>query len=70
MPSDGMAGDARRGPRTGASLNVRIGYKASAEQFAPRELLEFSIEAESRGLDIVAVSDHFQPWRHHGGHAP
>jgi coenzyme F420-dependent glucose-6-phosphate dehydrogenase len=51
-------------------MSVRIGYKASAEQFAPRELLEFSIEAESRGLDIVAVSDHFQPWRHHGGHAP
>jgi coenzyme F420-dependent glucose-6-phosphate dehydrogenase len=51
-------------------MGVRIGYKASAEQFAPRELLEFSVEAESRGLDIVAVSDHFQPWRHHGGHAP
>jgi len=51
-------------------MTVRIGYKASAEQFAPRELLEFSVEAESRGLDIVAVSDHFQPWRHHGGHAP
>jgi coenzyme F420-dependent glucose-6-phosphate dehydrogenase len=51
-------------------MGVRIGYKASAEQFGPRELLEFSTEAESRGLDIVAVSDHFQPWRHHGGHAP
>jgi coenzyme F420-dependent glucose-6-phosphate dehydrogenase len=51
-------------------MTVRIGYKASAEQFAPRELLEFSVEAESRGFDIVAVSDHFQPWRHHGGHAP
>ncbi len=51
-------------------MSVRIGYKASAEQFAPRELLEFSVEAESRGLDIVAVSDHFQPWRHNGGHAP
>lgn len=49
---------------------VRIGYKASAEQFGPRELLEFSVEAERRGLDVVAVSDHFQPWRHHGGHAP
>jgi coenzyme F420-dependent glucose-6-phosphate dehydrogenase len=49
---------------------TRIGYKASAEQFAPRELLEFSAEAEDRGLDLVAVSDHFQPWRHHGGHAP
>jgi coenzyme F420-dependent glucose-6-phosphate dehydrogenase len=51
-------------------MTIRIGYKASAEQFGPRELLEFSVEAERRGLDIVAVSDHFQPWRHHGGHAP
>ena len=51
-------------------MSVRIGYKASAEQFAPRELLEFSVQAERHGLDIVTVSDHFQPWRHHGGHAP
>jgi coenzyme F420-dependent glucose-6-phosphate dehydrogenase len=49
---------------------VRIGYKASAEQFGPRPLLDFSIQAEKVGLEIVAVSDHFQPWRHHGGHAP
>ncbi|AFR50040.1 Coenzyme F420-dependent N5,N10-methylene tetrahydromethanopterin reductase-related flavin- dependent oxidoreductase [Gordonia sp. KTR9] len=21
-------------------------------------------------MDSVAVSDHFQPWRHNGGHAP
>ncbi len=21
-------------------------------------------------MELVAVSDHFQPWRHHGGHAP
>ena len=33
-------------------------------------MLDFSVEAESKGLDIVAISDHFQPWRHHGGHAP
>lgn len=51
-------------------MSVRIGYKASAEQFAPRELLDFSREAEVCGFDIVAVSDHFQPWRHTGGHAP
>jgi coenzyme F420-dependent glucose-6-phosphate dehydrogenase len=51
-------------------MAIRIGYKASAEQFGPRELLDFSIEAEKTGLDIVAVSDHFQPWRHKGGHAP
>jgi coenzyme F420-dependent glucose-6-phosphate dehydrogenase len=51
-------------------MSIRIGYKASAEQFGPRELLEFSREAERLGLDVVSVSDHFQPWRHHGGHAP
>jgi coenzyme F420-dependent glucose-6-phosphate dehydrogenase len=51
-------------------MAVRIGYKASAEQFAPRELLEFSTRAERDGYEIVAISDHFQPWRHHGGHSP
>jgi len=49
---------------------VRIGYKASAEQFGPVELLEFSRHAERVGLEIVAISDHFQPWRHRGGHGP
>jgi coenzyme F420-dependent glucose-6-phosphate dehydrogenase len=49
---------------------TRFGYKASAEQFGPREVLDFSVLAEQLGLEIVAVSDHFQPWRHHGGHAP
>ena len=51
-------------------MSVRIGYKASAEQFAPRELLDFSTRAEGLGLEIISVSDHFQPWRHNGGHAP
>jgi coenzyme F420-dependent glucose-6-phosphate dehydrogenase len=49
---------------------IKLGYKASAEQFAPRELLEFAQRAEEVGLDSVAVSDHFQPWRHKTGHAP
>ena len=49
---------------------MRFGYKASAEQFGPRELLEFSVLAEQVGLDTIAVSDHFQPWRHNTGHAP
>jgi coenzyme F420-dependent glucose-6-phosphate dehydrogenase len=49
---------------------LRLGYKASAEQFGPRELLEFAVLAEEYGFDSVAVSDHFQPWRHTDGHAP
>jgi coenzyme F420-dependent glucose-6-phosphate dehydrogenase len=49
---------------------LRIGYKASAEQFAPTELLDFSVYAEEVGFDSVFISDHLQPWRHDGGHAP
>jgi len=49
---------------------LRLGYKASAEQFAPTELLEYSVLAEQLGFDSVFISDHFQPWRHTGGHAP
>jgi coenzyme F420-dependent glucose-6-phosphate dehydrogenase len=51
-------------------MTMRFGYKASAEQFGPAELLDFAVLAESVGLDSVAVSDHFQPWRHSTGHAP
>src|SRR5258705_1573347 len=49
---------------------IKLGYKASAEQFAPRELVELAVAAEAHGMDSATVSDHFQPWRHEGGHAP
>lgn len=49
---------------------LALGYKASAEQFGPPQLLAYALEAERRGFDSVAVSDHFQPFRHTGGHAP
>jgi coenzyme F420-dependent glucose-6-phosphate dehydrogenase len=49
---------------------IRFGYKASNEQFAPRELLSYGVLAEECGFDSVFVSDHLQPWRHEGGHAP
>ncbi|NUT95334.1 MAG: LLM class flavin-dependent oxidoreductase, partial [Saccharothrix sp.] len=51
-------------------MGVQVGYKASAEQFGPRELVEYAVLAEEVGLDSVTVSDHFLPWRHEGGHAP
>jgi coenzyme F420-dependent glucose-6-phosphate dehydrogenase len=49
---------------------IRFGYKASAEQFPPGELLTYGVRAEELGFDSVFVSDHLQPWRHDGGHAP
>ncbi len=51
-------------------MALKLGYKASAEQFDPRELVEIAVAAEAHGMESVAVSDHFQPWRHEGGHAP
>lgn len=49
---------------------LRVGWKASAEQFAPRDLAAIAVHAEEVGLDSVFVSDHAQPWRVTGGHAP
>lgn len=49
---------------------LKLGYKASAEQFDARALLDFTVEAERAGFDSAFISDHFQPWRHTGGHAP
>jgi coenzyme F420-dependent glucose-6-phosphate dehydrogenase len=49
---------------------LRLGWKASAEQFGPRQLLDFAIVAEEVGFDSVWVSDHYQPWRHTDGHSP
>jgi len=49
---------------------LKLGYKASAEQFAPSALLAFGEQAERCGFDSVFISDHFQPWKHTDGHAP
>src|SRR5207237_1557082 len=54
----------------GESSVLKLGYKASAEQFDPCELLRLAHIAEEVGFDSVFISDHFQPWRHTGGHAP
>lgn len=52
------------------TIPLRLGYKASVEQFNPNELVDFAVLAEEMGFDSVFLSDHFQPWMHEGGHAP
>lgn len=39
-----------------------IGYAAALEQFAPNDLLRYSILAEQHGFQGVMAADHFQPW--------
>jgi len=53
-----------------STMPFRFGYKASSEQFAPRELLDYGVLAEQAGFESVFISDHLQPWKHTDGHAP
>ena len=40
----------------------QIGYAAMMEQFAPAELVELCVAAESAGFSGVMAADHLQPW--------
>src|SRR4051794_26080144 len=69
-PPDTAAPITRQEQTAMSKKRLTLGYKASAEQFGPRKLLDFAVEAEACGFESVWVSDHFQPWRYTDGHAP
>jgi len=48
---------------------IRLGYWCGQEQYDPKTLLDFAYIAEIVGFDIIAVSDHFHPWREKTGHS-
>jgi len=43
---------------------IKIGYACEHEQYQPRTLLDFAVEAEKAGFDSIWTSDHFHPWAH------
>lgn len=45
---------------------LKIGWKAGPEQFPPRELLQYAVDAERAGFEFIDVSDHFNPWSPEG----
>lgn len=46
-----------------------IGYMLAHEQFPVPELVELGQRAEEAGFELLATSDHFQPWQANEGHA-
>jgi F420-dependent hydroxymycolic acid dehydrogenase len=46
-----------------------IGFMLAHEQFAVRELVELGNEAANGGFDLLATSDHLQPWQANQGHS-
>lgn len=54
---------------TPAWLGRQVGFQLAHEQFTVRELVELGIAADQAGFDLLAVSDHFQPWQSNEGHS-
>jgi F420-dependent hydroxymycolic acid dehydrogenase len=46
-----------------------LGFMLPHEQFPAPQLLELGVAAENAGFDLLAFSDHFQPWQANEGHA-
>src|SRR5579862_3651366 len=46
-----------------------VGFMLAHEQFPVPELLELGVAAEQAGFDLLATSDHLQPWQANEQHA-
>jgi TAT-translocated FGD2 family F420-dependent dehydrogenase len=53
---------------TGLRKNM-IGFMLAHEQFAVPKLIEMGATASQFGFDLLATSDHLQPWQSNEGHA-
>jgi hypothetical protein len=54
---------------TPAFGNKMVGFMLAHEQFPVAHLIELGIAAEQAGFDLLATSDHLQPWQANEGHS-
>jgi TAT-translocated FGD2 family F420-dependent dehydrogenase len=54
---------------TPALGNKMVGFMLAHEQFPVTQLIELGIAAEQAGFDLLATSDHLQPWQANEGHS-
>jgi F420-dependent hydroxymycolic acid dehydrogenase len=71
-----LSGDEAPEPRssgrqtaTGGLRKRMMGFMLPHEQFPVPELVDFGVYAEQAGFDLIATSDHFQPWQANEGHS-
>jgi TAT-translocated FGD2 family F420-dependent dehydrogenase len=70
MPAPLSRPSSSRGYGTAPSmLKPMVGFMLAHEQFPVPELVELGITAEAAGFDLLANSDHLQPWQSDEGHA-
>jgi TAT-translocated FGD2 family F420-dependent dehydrogenase len=46
-----------------------MGFMLGHEQFTVPQLVDFGVAAEDAGFDLLATSDHLQPWQANEGHS-
>jgi alkanesulfonate monooxygenase SsuD/methylene tetrahydromethanopterin reductase-like flavin-dependent oxidoreductase (luciferase family) len=46
-----------------------VGFMLAHEQFSVGELVELGVAAEEAGFDLLATSDHLQPWQANERHS-
>jgi TAT-translocated FGD2 family F420-dependent dehydrogenase len=56
-------------PQTGGLRTRMIGYMLAHEQFPVPDLVEIGAAADRAGFDLLATSDHMQPWQANERHA-
>ena len=54
---------------TPAFGNNMVGFMLAHEEFPVAQLIELGIAAEQAGFDLLATSDHLQPWQANEGHS-
>lgn len=64
-----MAAASRAMSRSGSLSKGMIGFMLAHEQFPAPELIRLGASAERAGFDLLATSDHFQPWQANERHA-
>lgn len=50
-------------------LHRQVGFQLAHEQFPVPQLVELGIACDQAGFDLLAVSDHLQPWQANEGHS-
>ena len=63
------ASSSRHATETRGITQPMVGFMLGHEQFTVPQLVEFGAAAEQAGFDLLATSDHLQPWQANEGHS-
>jgi TAT-translocated FGD2 family F420-dependent dehydrogenase len=70
MSSESTPASGRGGASATPPINKpMVGFMLAHEQFPVPELVQLGVAAEQAGFDLLATSDHFQPWQANEGHS-